>query len=72
MNVGLGAELGDNMQKEIRIEICWGWKDWICSKKRYGVRIQSLWIGINTKIPKRDFEVREKRMKEWLKTMRSA
>jgi hypothetical protein len=60
------------MQKEIHIEFCWGWKDWICSKKRYGIRIQSFWIGISAKIPQRDFDERQNAMHDWLETMRDA
>jgi len=35
------------MCKKIHIEICWGWEDLVCSKIRYGVRIQSFWVGVS-------------------------
>lgn len=58
------------MQKVIRIEILWSWDDWICSKRRYGVRVQSLWIGISFKMSKKDIESHTRLMSEWVDSLR--
>ncbi len=52
--------------KTFTITFYFNYYDWICSKVRFGIRLNSVWIGVNFPISSDKKEKRNQDRRNWL------
>ena len=58
------------MKKTLTIEFNFGYKDWICSKVRYGVRFNATWIGFSIVMSEKHETERKVKNMVWLESIK--